>query len=67
MTFHGELNRWQGLENSLRPPEALLGPEALKHLGDDDRGDGKIVFVKAAARAREAGRGLWGRVGCAAP
>jgi micrococcal nuclease len=25
------------------------------------------VFVKAAARAREAGRGLWGRVGCAAP
>jgi micrococcal nuclease len=25
------------------------------------------VFVGAAARAREAGRGLWGRDGCAAP
>jgi endonuclease YncB( thermonuclease family) len=23
------------------------------------------VFVRAAARAREAGRGLWGRGGCA--
>ena len=25
------------------------------------------VFVRAAARAREAGRGLWGRDGCVAP
>jgi micrococcal nuclease len=25
------------------------------------------VFVRVAARAREAGRGLWGREGCAAP